>query len=532
MTDSAESLPPPEIERRVGAPSPEAARGAGPKRVLLFLPVFFDRLFELLVPRMRELYGTRFFFAVNGSDRAAFARKLAAPGDDVIDVMAIEAAAEAAPLDVARELERARAIEQRVQVNYARDIIYSDRAYATYYFGFAPNTPLSRMRPPPPEEVVKRINYFFEWFEGFFKSNGIDLVIERPGGLCVSACVHAAMAAGIPSSFPRSSRIGAQVLWARGPFMDAEPFRAAYETEPECAPAPAGSVTPPDYMKQFVDADARWRSPKHLARRMALETLDQAIFLWRGLKAWRRPRRLGYFASRRYDVAKFQMHRRLHAMVAQDRRRLDERPFVLFLLQLEPEYSTLSLAREFNDTEACIKQLALSLPAGFNLAVKEHLSAVGNRGLDFYRRLTRLPNVILADHRVPGIALAQKAAAIATITGTIGVEAALLGKAAIVFGRHTEYSFLPHVEAVTDFAALPAQVARALRERTPAEIEAIRASGARYQQAMSRISFTREPGFFTGKGPAFSAEQIGRAAMLLADCWRGQIERPVALPAG
>jgi hypothetical protein len=198
---------------------------------------------------------------------------------------------------------------------------------------------------------------------------------------------------------------------------------------------------------------------------------------------------------------------------------------VLFLLQVEPELTTLSFAKEFNNTEAIVRQLALAMPAGFRLVVKEHIMNVGNRAAQFYRSLLRLPNVVLADHQLRGIDLAARARAVATLTGTIGIEATMLGKHAIVFSEHTHYGFLPNVHVVDRLQDLPAIVAEAVRERSPQEIERIRLDGARFKRAAISLSYdVPDAKERRGKG-GLAPDQAERAVDLLIDNVGAQRDR-------
>lgn len=138
-------------------------------------------------------------------------------------------------------------------------------------------------------------------------------------------------------------------------------------------------------------------------------------------------------------------------------------PFVLFALHLQPESSTLVRGQFFQDMLAVIRNLALSMPAGFKLYVKEHDVMFGQRPLAFFHQLKRMPNVVCVSPYESGPDLVRRAAAVATVTGTIGWEAALLGKPVIAFG-HSYYAPYRGIDRVTDPTRLPGL----LRERLQA----------------------------------------------------------------
>jgi capsule polysaccharide export protein KpsC/LpsZ len=60
----------------------------------------------------------------------------------------------------------------------------------------------------------------------------------------------------------------------------------------------------------------------------------------------------------------------------------------------------------------------------------------GSRPRSFYDDLRRLPGVVLVAPDVPIRPLIEKAGLIATVTGTIGLEAFLLDKPCVMFGRN------------------------------------------------------------------------------------------------
>lgn len=128
--------------------------------------------------------------------------------------------------------------------------------------------------------------------------------------------------------------------------------------------------------------------------------------------------------------------------------------FVLFPLHFQPEATTLVLAPFFEDQIALIRSLAISLPVGCVLYVKEHGYSVGRRPLSYYRTLKAIPNVKLITPYLDSHPLIRDAAAIATITGTMGWEALLYGKPVITFGK-AFYNASGLVDQVQDLYTLP-----------------------------------------------------------------------------
>ncbi len=130
--------------------------------------------------------------------------------------------------------------------------------------------------------------------------------------------------------------------------------------------------------------------------------------------------------------------RNLAAMRRMVRRKdLPAEPFVFCPLHYQPEATLLGASPAWLDQLALVRLLSASLPAGHRLVVKDHPVIGGTRPPAFYRSVKQLPNVVLLDERVSGrwVAKAQNCALVATIGGTVGLEAMLSGRPVLVFGR-------------------------------------------------------------------------------------------------
>lgn len=110
-------------------------------------------------------------------------------------------------------------------------------------------------------------------------------------------------------------------------------------------------------------------------------------------------------------------------------------PFCLFPLHFEPEIALQIYARPLQNQIEVARTIALSLPAGMQLVVKEHPRAAGFRPISYYRKLLEIPNVQIAPPEVPSHLLVREAAFVTVVTGNVGLEAAALGKPVIVLGE-------------------------------------------------------------------------------------------------
>jgi Capsule polysaccharide biosynthesis protein len=142
--------------------------------------------------------------------------------------------------------------------------------------------------------------------------------------------------------------------------------------------------------------------------------------------------------------------------------------FAFFPLHTEPEVSLLVYGRPYVNQIEIIRMLAMSLPADMVLVVKEHPWMVGKRSLGAYRKMLEIPRVRLAEPSLEARTLVQHSALVSVVTGSVALEAAMLGKAVITFGD-CPYNLLPDhmVRRCDDPRRLPQLVRHALELSRP-----------------------------------------------------------------
>jgi len=122
-------------------------------------------------------------------------------------------------------------------------------------------------------------------------------------------------------------------------------------------------------------------------------------------------KRMTYSKNVLQHMYKWWFYKKLSGVAENDMAALTERPFIYYSLSLEPEFATQGRSKEFNDQASIIRQIAMNLPAGYDLVFKEHV-VLGRRHLAFYSDLTKYPNVKMAHPSVRGIDLTNKAHAV------------------------------------------------------------------------------------------------------------------------
>lgn len=123
-------------------------------------------------------------------------------------------------------------------------------------------------------------------------------------------------------------------------------------------------------------------------------------------------------------------------------RELSQRRYAFFPLHTEPEVSLLVYGRPYVNQIEIIRMLAMSLPVDMVLVVKEHPWMVGKRSLSAYKKMLDIPRVRFVDPKLEARTLVQSAQLVAVVTGSVALEAAMLGKPVITFGD-CPYNLLP-----------------------------------------------------------------------------------------
>lgn len=117
------------------------------------------------------------------------------------------------------------------------------------------------------------------------------------------------------------------------------------------------------------------------------------------------------------------------------------KPYVYFALHYEHERSTNPDGDDFHDQFKAIQCLRKMLPETIDIIVKEHPSQFlvtgrGSRGRSplFYNLIRNTKGLRIIDVNENSVQLIQNSLFISTITGTVALEASILGKKALTFG--------------------------------------------------------------------------------------------------
>jgi hypothetical protein len=428
---------------------------------------------------LRTRHGARIHLYTRGPEEARFFNNW--PGekcwDSVTDAAKVPAAILETDIDEARTMARAREFEARIGRTVI-ELTFSHRHLGRGYF-------LGGFRHPHSATYdnagyLQTIHAYvrqLEFWDTEFERRGLTLLLQ---GDNVAQAVAASRQ--VPPRFLIGARYKSLWFWAcdqyqTNPLLPAAWAAARPGRSFEVAEAYVGANVK---RAEFADWVSLRKLPFHTAHAIATMTY------WR-LRSMAKGRAYNYWEFVTWPARQYLG---LHEVKRWFATRLDDlngQPFVYFPMHKEPEESFLLRSPEFFSQHSAIASLSRSLPAGTLLAIKENPYAVARRPRDYYRQIAALKNVVLVGVNEDGIECIRRANAIATITGTAGIEAAAMGKPVISFAQHHPMYMLPHVQTVKNESDLPKMLSAALSpsfDRARAE-----ADGQRFLRAIADSSF-------------------------------------------
>jgi hypothetical protein len=179
---------------------------------------------------------------------------------------------------------------------------------------------------------------------------------------------------------------------------------------------------------------------------------------------------VGLYLKRRYNRLRLSRREMLSTVPAT--------PYVFYGFHMQPE-STIDVWGSFySDQFNVIENIVRSTPVDHLVLVKIHRSDIDSYSPEQFARLAGLPRVKIISPFVSSYDFIAGAAAVFTIQGTIGLEAALLARPVIVFGKN-RLTLFPSVRRVNSLDEMSAQV-RAQLSRKPPDRESIVAAYQEY----------------------------------------------------
>ena len=137
--------------------------------------------------------------------------------------------------------------------------------------------------------------------------------------------------------------------------------------------------------------------------------------------------------------------------------------FAYLPLQVQPEATLEVYAPYFSNQIELARQIAMSLPDDYTLAVKEHPAMMGLRSPDYLTKIAETPNVKLIDYRIPSEEVLKRTDLILSPNSTTTSEAAYFCKPVIQFGDLGTTLKLPNVFKHTDMTTLSKKIKEVLK---------------------------------------------------------------------
>ena len=375
-------------------------------------------------------------------------------------------------------LPRARQWEKRLGYSLNRLVMTNRHLGRSFSLGAFHHPRSSYSEKSTYPQVLKAVCDCLDFWETELQSKGIGLVLNPNKELAAVADILR-----IPHRTFSGSRIGDYYYWAVSEYFENPSFADAFKATQ--AVNDDGVLEEPYRQarinREFVLGRFGYRA---LARDLSYILAQRIYGRLRGYTTAR-----GYYLSEKikYHIRIAFAERGLAHLPAKRLSDIKGKPFVYYSLHEEPELTLSIGSPEFMNQLGAISSLARDMPAGMTLAVKETPYGVGRRTDNFYRQICEFKNVAWLDMRELGIDVVREATAVATITGTAGFEAAVMGKPVIVFGRRNCYNFIPHVHVVRreeDIAPLLRDIANGRYDAAK-----LRADGARAKAAVLAASF-------------------------------------------
>jgi hypothetical protein len=149
-------------------------------------------------------------------------------------------------------------------------------------------------------------------------------------------------------------------------------------------------------------------------------------------------------------------------------------PYILFGLHMQPESSIDAWAPYFSNQMWVIELLSRSIPPTHKLLVKIHKSDISNYSREQFAKMQSFPGVELVAPFSDSRKFIENADLIVSIQGTMGLEAALLGKPVIMLGD-SPVTIFPSAARIGEIPDLPILIRSKLAESPPSRTEIVNA---------------------------------------------------------
>lgn len=126
--------------------------------------------------------------------------------------------------------------------------------------------------------------------------------------------------------------------------------------------------------------------------------------------------------------------------------------FIFFPLQYTPESSINTPAAYFLDQMRAVDAIRFNMPSDYTLVVKEHPACIETRGGELLKKLLKTPGVRVAKYDLNTAEICTKADLVVSVTGTVVMEAFILGKPSMALGKALPSEVIGSVTGISELA--------------------------------------------------------------------------------
>ncbi len=493
-----------------------------PKSVIIVGYEILHWLYLIIIPVLKKKYNCNFVVIASESSRFNYNKVLNKKEDLFIslDNSLKNTFSEGYSEEVFKEEELARNNETLYDLNYMRDIIQQDRQLSTYFLSHAANYIWGKNTISSNEKLIKLINGYFKFSEHLIKKYKFDMAIIWPVDGLSATLAGILESKNVLVTFPYNSKYKSYGFWTSSAFLDNSKLKYYYDRNQQMIDSKQDVMAKP--ASGYISLD---KLDTNYSRTVVLKRILKIIFfrieflILDILKLdFTKKKRVSILRNILFHIHSRRMYKFFNKFSVRDINLL-KKPFLFYALSLEPEFSVQGRSKEFNDQGAIIKQLALNMPAGYELIIKEHVD-IGRRSNEFYTTLLRLPNVRMVHPSIKGEELVKKSRAVASLVGTVSLEASLLGKNVIEFSLHSSFSFLSNIWTITDFTNLNKIINKVMTPLSKSIQLKIKKNALKIVKAIEKSSFeAKETPLFYGKRTYLDAKDTERTVELLIETY-------------
>lgn len=493
-----------------------------PKLVLLVGFKILDWLYILIIPILKKKFKTKFVIICSKNAFDKYSEILDKQDRLMIVDDIVDDCTKGYNLDNKKEFKKAQENERKYKIGYLRDIVQQDRSISASFLSYAPNFIWDSKEYYSYSKLVRLTNGYVKFAQNLINKYNFDLALVWPNdGLC-SALANLLEFKGVRVTYPYNSKYKGYAFWANGAFQNDKKLKKVFNEVKKFRLIKENELATPE---------TGWPDTRKMDKTFSLRSLVLKVFIsiFHRLEFFiidllkfnfRKSKKISLFSLISFQLNSWYLYKRIGKISIKNIETLSERPFLFYAIPLEPEFSVQARSKEFNDQNAIIKLLALNLPIGYDLIIKEH-SDIGRRNIKFYKDLLKIPNIKMAHPSIRGIDLVRRARAVASMTGTVSLEATMYGKRAIEFSLHSSFSFLNNIVTIKEFSKIREKIFYALEELNNEQIIKIKKEGSQLLEAIKKSSFTAEdtPLFYKNK-INFKDQEKRKAINLLLEDYR------------